>query len=821
MMTEMNFDPKILARILLLQNTLHVAPDIQRCCEMIRRSITEIPGVSDCIIDLDVDVNIITEFPDDDSITRFSIRTSARRYGLATLHVTDMNTFQLYRPIAENSVNLLALHIENLKTVADLKNLNESLDETVHLRTQALLETERHLSTLMENLPGFAYRCRFDEYWTMLILSRSCLDLTGYHSSEIINNTRISYKDLIHADDQEYVHRTVKAAVDQELPFEIEYRLIKKDGTIRIVWEKGIGVFKDGKLKFIEGFITDVTQRKQAESEIKRRLDYEKILSEISLSAIDVTDMDSYLNNSLKTLGVHLDLDRVYIFNCNESKNIISNTHEWVSDSINSQIDDLQNIPTDSITWWMNCISNDQVINFSDIVDIPSETVREILAEQDIKSILVVPLFIGRNLYGFIGFDECRNNRVWSDTDVLFLRSVSRIMSDAIGRKINTEQKEKLEEQIRQIQKLESIGRLAGGIAHDLNNLLVPILGYSEMILEDINEKDPRREAVSEIEYAGNRARDLVRQLLAFSRKQTMSFQPVNLFKVLQNFQKLLRRTIREEINLVFDLDPSLPPVRGDIGQLEQVIMNLAINAQDAMPEGGELCVKVNQNQITEEEQEIPPGKYIFLTVSDNGTGISDDILPNIFEPFFTTKRKHRGTGLGLSTAYGIVKQHDGYLKVDSTPNKGTTFSVILPIMDSLSQSPAADQQKGRKLFGSESILIAEDNLQIRRLTESILKRHGYTVYVAENGVAALNLLRQESITIDLLLTDVIMPDLNGKQLYEKARKFRPNLRVAYMSGYPDKILNRKGVRHSKDILIPKPFTIHTLTKSIRDALEI
>ena len=384
-------------------------------------------------------------------------------------------------------------------------------------------------------------------------------------------------------------------------------------------------------------------------------------------------------------------------------------------------------------------------------------------------------------------------------------------------------EKSKLEEQYHQSQKVESIGRLAGGVAHDLNNLLTPIIGYGEMLMDDFSPGDKRRLSVEEIVRAGSRAQDLVKQLLAFSRKQTLEYKPLDLNRIIVGIKKLLRRAIREDIQIKIVPGRGLGTVRADMGQIEQVIMNLAVNAQDAMPNGGSLTLETGMIELDETyvEKELAEetGRHVMLTVSDTGCGMDKETRKSIFEPFFTTKGKH-GTGMGLATVYGIVKQHGGNIWVYSEPGKGSTFKVILPVSEEEPIEVKAVDKKGDEAKGSETILVVEDNEQVRNLTIAILKRSGYTVLVAENGKEALTILSSHDGHVDLLLTDVIMPEMNGKELFAKAGNLRPNLKVLYMSGYTDDVIAHHGVLDEGVQFIQKPFTVQDLSNKIRGVLE-
>lgn len=395
---------------------------------------------------------------------------------------------------------------------------------------------------------------------------------------------------------------------------------------------------------------------------------------------------------------------------------------------------------------------------------------------------------------------------------------------DITDEKRGEAERAKLEEQFHQAQKLESVGRLAGGVAHDLNNLLAPILGYSEILLEDEEEAGDRRDFLQEIVKASVRARDLVRQLLAFSRKQTLEFKPVDLNRLLRDFEKLLRRTVREDIELNIVTAEPLPCTHGDVGQLEQLVMNLVVNAQDAMPDGGSLTIETSEvgvnSDVEAESRDLAPGPYVGLKVRDTGCGIGDEIVEHLFEPFFTTKSREKGTGLGLATVYGIAKQHGGNVYVQTEPGAGSEFEILLPAITDVAVSQDGVPETLPPVGGSETILLVEDNEQVRDLSLSVLERQGYAVLVAKNGREAESIATRYSGTIDLLLTDVIMPYMDGKHLYERISAKHPEVKALYMSGYADDTVSEHGVGDVPFHFIQKPFSVNALTSRIRSVLD-
>jgi two-component system, cell cycle sensor histidine kinase and response regulator CckA len=385
-------------------------------------------------------------------------------------------------------------------------------------------------------------------------------------------------------------------------------------------------------------------------------------------------------------------------------------------------------------------------------------------------------------------------------------------------------ERKKLEEQFRQAQKMEAVGRLSGGVAHDFNNLLGVIIGYSEILQEGLPVGHHLRHSADEILAAGRRAAGLTRQLLAFSRQQVLEARVLNLNSVVRDTETMLRRLIGEDIDLTSELDPNLGTTKADPGQLEQVIMNLAVNARDAMPQGGKLIIETGNTEMDElfvqrYPYPVQPGSYIRLTVSDTGTGMDAATRARIFEPFFTTKAKGQGTGLGLSMVYGVVKQSGGYIDVYSELGLGTTFKIYLPRVDEAVEpvNPAASLAK--TLRGTETVLLVEDEAALRDLTSSVLQGCGYTVLEAKNGGEALDVSQHHEGAIDLLLTDVVMPGISGRVLADQLLQLRPQIKIVYMSGYTGQTVGAHGILDPGSMFLQKPFTREALAHKLREAL--
>jgi two-component system cell cycle sensor histidine kinase/response regulator CckA len=385
-------------------------------------------------------------------------------------------------------------------------------------------------------------------------------------------------------------------------------------------------------------------------------------------------------------------------------------------------------------------------------------------------------------------------------------------------------ERQRLQEHFFQAQKMEAIGSLASGVAHDFNNMLTAILGYSECLLRKFPPDTSLRNDLEQINLAGKRAAALTRQLLAFSRKQVMQPRVLDLNALVSELEKMLRRMIGEDIEMNTRLEPELGAVSADPGQLQQVIMNLAVNSRDALPQGGKITIETANVTLDKENlqgrREIPPGQYVLLSISDNGCGMDRETLSRIFEPFFTTKGQGRGTGLGLSTVYGIVKQSQGFIWVYSELGQGTTFKIYLPRAHGHAETWSSEPAMGEKKGGTETVLLVEDDASVRDLARRVLGEQGYTVLMANTGEEALLQARKFCGPIHLLLTDVVLPAMNGKVLASQIRLLRPATQVLFMSGYTNNAIVQHGVLEPGVEILEKPFVRGSLIERVRHTLD-
>ncbi len=637
-----------------------------------------------------------------------------------------------------------------------------------------LRESRRQYAALLANLPGMAYRCTNDRSWTMEFVSEGCRELTGYAPEDLIGNKSLSFNDLICPAHRERLWEKWQRILQEHGQFEDEYEITTRTGEVRWVWEQGEGVYsEDGPVVALEGFIADVTERKLAAIERERLIR----AIEQSLEIIIITDADGtivYVNPAFtratgysreEALGKNPRIlqsgqhSREFY---QEMWNTLLAGQNWEGQIVNRRKDD--RFYTEMATISPVRDADDRIVNYVAVK-------RDIT--QDIQ---------------------------------------------------NQKEKDDLKTQLVQAQKMESIGRLAGGVAHDFNNMLQAILGYTEMALEQVEPGQSLYADLQEIQKASQRSAALTRQLQTFARKQIAMPRLLDLNEAVEGMSSMLRRLIGERIELTWNPGQDAGLVKIDPGQLDQALANLCINARDAIQANGRILIETHRVEIERPARsksgDLPPGSYVVLSIQDDGTGMTPDVIEHLFEPFFTTKQLGKGTGLGLSTVYGIIKQNHGEILVQSTPGKGTTFRIFLPRETGVAEPSPTSENEEPVSRGHETILLVEDEETILQAARRVLESLGYQVLSTSSPDAAFHLVEKHKDRIKLLLTDVIMPEMTGPELVRRLHQQHPRLHYLYMSGYTANLIAEQGVREDSVNFIPKPFTRKALAQKVREAID-
>ncbi len=615
--------------------------------------------------------------------------------------------------------------------------------------------------------------------WEWDIITEEVVGSSEFYSIWGIEKSVLEKKDFenaIHPEDLSYILQKIGDSIEKHELYEAEYRFIR-NGEIRYVSNLGVTEYDEqGNPLKMYGTIQDITDRKKSEKEL---LESEQRFRALASSAHRVwgSDPDGFIQKPDSSL------DRAAISKLSESE------YYWWLDLIHP--DERES----TLEKWKESVKTREIYEIENRIVDEDKGYRYYYVR-------AVPVF-----------NEDGSVREWVGMNL-----------DITERKLAEESLHKSEAKLIQAQKLESVGRLAGGIAHDFNNMLTAINGYSDLALRKLSANDPLRHYIEEIKKSGERSASLTQQLLAFSRKQVLKPRIIDINNIIHETHSMLSRLIGEDIQFESNLAPDIKLIKVDVGQLSQVIMNLIVNARDAMPDGGKLTIEtanvVFDEQFSEFYFEAKPGRYVMLTVSDTGIGMDKEVQKNIFEPFYTTKEISKGTGLGLSTVYGIVKQSGGYIWVYSEPDKGAIFKIYFPqVEDEI--KPVIEREPSPSFHsGSETVLLAEDEDMVRNLCRQVLESCGYQVIEAKNGIEALELFKENSAKVDLLMTDIVMPKMGGKELAENLRKLSPGLPILFMSGYPDDAVVRHGIIDAEMNYLQKPFTFNTLTQKVRELLD-
>lgn len=569
-------------------------------------------------------------------------------------------------------------------------------------------------------------------------------------------------------------------------------------------------------------------KQQKIEEKLKYHIELEQVIFNISSRLINLPsdEIEKEIENSLKLIGEFTKSHIVYLFIFDKDVKTVK-LYEWCNEGITSRKKIFQNLSADSFPWGMNQLKNGEPLHILSVADMPEQAAkgRQLLEAQGVHSVVFVPMFLKNNFIGSLGLLSLNKDKTWVEEDFRLLKMLSQIFLNTLERKNMDEKLKKNNEQMRHVQKMEAIGRLAGGVAHEFNNLLTTIHGYTQLGMMEIKPEQLLYEYLKEIESASIRAASLTRQLLIFSHQHLTSFVLLNINTTIEEIFKMLKRIIGEDILINIELEPMLWPVNGDTASLSQVIMNLAINAKEAMPHGGTLFIKTN-NIILDEvnvsfSSEIQPGKYVCISITDTGIGMSQELISKIFDPFFTTKGMAIAPGLGLSVVYGIIRQHKGSINVYSEQVKGTTFTIYLPAVIETPEYIIQDINFLQKFQGNkEKILIIEDEKSILEMTRDLLVKNNYVVLEAEDAKNAIEIFEKEKGNFDLIFSDVILPDKNGIEVVEEFLAINPALRVLFSSGYTDEksqwlVIHKKGFK-----FIQKPYLLNNLLKIIKELLR-
>ncbi|HEX5397458.1 MAG TPA: ATP-binding protein [Verrucomicrobiae bacterium] len=555
-------------------------------------------------------------------------------------------------------------------------------------------------------------------------------------------------------------------------------------------------------------------ERSQAEKTLLNRALEQTVVAALGQFALTSNDLDALLNQAVLMTGQTLDVELVAVFKrLPDGRLLLQAGTGWNSEQIGRT-----RLPGDSSTQIGHTLSSGEPAVLKDSKSETRFAASPLLSAQGVISGVTIAIPMRGELFGVLGAHTTRQ-REFTSNEIQFLIAVASCIGMAADHL-------DLEQQLRQSQKMESVGQLAAGVAHDFNNMLTIIQGHSSALLAKPSLPSEMLDPVQAIFFAAERAAGLTRQLLMFSRKNVMQPKPLDLKETVSNMTKLLGRLLGENVSLQFHSADSLPSVQGDAGMIEQVVMNLAVNARDAMPQGGTLTIGIDLMAIdaayAEMRPDARPGYFLRLRIADTGTGMDAATLGRIFEPFFTTKEVGKGTGLGLATVYGIVKQHEGWIEVNSEPGKGATFDVFFPISEK-PMAPAKPEVAAKTPVtgGNESILLVEDEAILREMARDILKDCGYRLFEASTGKEALALWQACGNQIDLLLTDMVMPDgISGVDLAEQLLADRPELKIIFTSGYSSTEISAELLAHSQARFLQKPYSHTTLARTVRDCLD-
>ncbi len=634
-----------------------------------------------------------------------------------------------------------------------------------------------------------------------------------------------TYLDRIHVDDRTRIREQVKAIRDRQWddsrPLVLQHRIVRPDGSVRDITTEGHLERDDkGRAVRLVGTSQDVTAREAAQRALEKQVRQEDAVAALGREALQNEDIAAVLQLGVERAATMLDADfgrLAEILPGGESV-IVRASVGWPTGDEAPLVHD---IAADAQT--AEALQEQRAVILENVAEDTSLATPFMPPGHDAVSGMTVPVIGPHGPIGVLSVHS-RAPRLYSTDDIRFLQSIGVLLATAIERKQTEKALVQREQQLFAAQKMEAIARLAGGVAHDFNNLLLVISGFAGLLQRQLRDDDPRLREVNAISQAADRASKLTRQLLAFGRKQVLQPQPLDINEVVKDIRRMLSRMLGEDITIEVDLASELACVEADPGQLEQVLLNLAVNARDAMPDGGRIRFSTRNIEIDEDMAStfdgLEPGNHVLLSIEDNGVGMDVATQSQVFEPFFSTKERDKGSGLGLSTVYGIVKQSGGDITLRSRVGRGTRIDVYLPW--ALEGIPATEPDPTPTVVpgGVETLLVVEDEDAVRSLAVRILAEYGYTVLDAANGKEALQTLREASTPVDMLVTDVVMPGMGGPELAQKTRRMLPDMPVLFVSGYADQRDRMRDALEHDAAFLRKPFSPADLARAVRTLLD-